>query len=59
MTLPDGLYTLKASPIVEFYATNNGLNEIVTIVEKTPSTAERQIASTLCFSSTFLIRFCH
>lgn len=43
MTISDGQYTLKASPIVEYYATDNGLNEIVTIAQKTTSTAERQI----------------
>ncbi|KIK04820.1 hypothetical protein K443DRAFT_92300 [Laccaria amethystina LaAM-08-1] len=43
MTLPDGLYTLKATPFIPVYATNNGLKEIVTILEQNPSTVERQI----------------
>jgi len=59
MTLPDGQYTLKATPFAQVYATINGLDKIVTITERNPSTAERQIVSTLGFSSTFLLLVGH
>ena len=57
MTLPDGKYTLEASPIVPVYATYNGLDKIITVVEK--NLTKIQVVSTLCFSSTFSIHCRH
>ena len=49
MTLPNGLYTLRASPAVGFdgsYATGNRFNEIVTAAPHSPPFVDRQIVST-------------
>ena len=49
MSFESGYYTLKAGPVIGvggMYATENGLENIVSLAAQVPSTVERQVVST-------------
>ena len=59
MTLPNGLYTLRASPAVGLdglYATGNRFNEIVTAAPHSPPFIDRQIVSTRHLHISWMIK---
>jgi hypothetical protein len=59
MSFPNGLYSLRTSPAAGYgglYATENGVDETVTVAPKTPPVVDRQIVSIMRMDAFQLVK---